>query len=168
VGVEAKALVAALRLARLIPKGSPAIGDTDGLLDPTYRLLQVDALSPAEVLILGSEALYQALSWRKDLRLRLAKPLPEARRKTAAERRKNRLERLLAHFQGAIPRAFPLEGPAEPGRLYGLLDAEGFFLAYGKLLAWEGGEGLFLTPFEGEVARLEATRLSLPTPALPG
>ena len=168
VGVEAKALVAALRLARLIPKGSPAIGDTDGLLDPTYRLLQVDALSPAEVLILGSEALYQALSWRKDLRLRLAKPLPEARRKTAAERRRARLERLLAHFQGAIPRAFPLEGPAEPGRLYGLLDAEGFFLAYGKLLAWEGGEGLFLTPFEGEVARLEATRLSLPTPALPG
>lgn len=168
VGVEAKALVAALRLARLIPRGSPAIGDTDGLLDPSYRLLQVDALVPTEVLVLGSEALYRALSWRQDLRVRLAKPLPEARRKTAAERRRNRLERLLAHFQEARPRALPLKGPAEPGRLYGLLDAEGFFLAYGKLLAWEGGEGLFLTPHRGEVARLEATRLSLPTPALPG
>ncbi len=167
-GVEARALVAALRLARLIPRGSPAIGDTDGLLDPSYRLLQVDALSPAEVLVLGSETLHRALAWRKDLKVRLAKPLPEARRKTAAERRRARLERLLAHFQGARPRTLPLEGPGEPQRLYSLLDGEGFFLAYGRLLAWGGGEGLFLTPFEGEVARLEATRLSLPSPALPG
>lgn len=106
-GAEAKALVAALRLARLIPPGSPAVGDTDGLLDPEYRLLQVEALSPAEVVVLGAEGLYRALAWRKDLRVRLLPPLPEARRKTPAERRKNRQERLLAHFQEAGPRLAP-------------------------------------------------------------
>lgn len=167
-GVEAKALVAALRLARLIPPGSPAVGDTDGLLDPEYRLLQVDALRPAEVLVLGSEDLYRALAWRKDLRVRLAQALPEARRKPPGERRKNRLERLFAHFQEAQPRTFSLEAKAEPGRLFGLLDGEGFFLGYARLLLAEGDQGLFLTPVAGEVARLEATRLLLPTPALPG
>lgn len=167
-GLEARAVVGALRLARLIPPGSPAIADTDGLLDPAFRLLQLEALNPVEGLVLGSEALYQALSWRKDLKVRLAPPLPGARRKTPKERRENRLRRLLAHFQGAKPRVLPLEEPPLPDRLYGLLDGEGFFLGYGRLLAWAGGEGLFLTPAKGEVARLEATRLPFPTPALPG
>ena len=167
-GAEAKALVAALRLARLIPPGSPAVGDTDGLLDPEYRLLQVEALSPAEVVVLGAEGLYRALAWRKDLRVRLLPPLPEARRKTPAERRKNRQERLLAHFQEAGPRLAPLEGPPLWNRLYGLLDPDGFFLGYGRLLAFGGGEGLFLTPAKGEVAKALPTRLALPTPALPG
>uniref|UniRef100_A0A7C2BZ39 Clp1 P-loop domain-containing protein n=1 Tax=Thermus islandicus TaxID=540988 RepID=A0A7C2BZ39_9DEIN len=167
-GAEAKALVAALRLARLIPPGSPAVADTDGLLDPEYRLLQVEALSPAEVVVLGAEGLYRALAWRRDLRVRLLPPLPEARRKTPAERRKNRQERLLAHFQGAGPRVAPLEGPPLWDRLYGLLDPEGFLLGYGKLLAFGGGEGLFLTPAKGEVAKALPTRLPLPTPALPG
>ncbi|WP_347241683.1 Clp1/GlmU family protein [Thermus sp.] len=167
-GAEGRALVAALRLARLIPPGSPAVADTDGLLDPEYRLLQAEALSPAEVMVLGSEDLYRALAWRRDLRVRLARPLPEARRKTPAERRKNRQERLLAHFQGAGPRVAPLEGPPLWDRLYGLLDPEGFFLGYGRLLAFGGGEGLFLTPAKGEVARALPTRLAFPTPALPG
>ncbi|GGM92389.1 hypothetical protein GCM10007092_01820 [Thermus composti] len=167
-GVEAKALVAALRLARLIPPGSPAVADTDGLLDPAYRLLQVDALAPVEILVLGAEGLFRALAWRKDLKARLLPPLPGARRKTPRERRENRLRRLLAHFQEARPRVLPLEGSPRPERLYALLDPEGFLLGYGRLLAYGAGEGLFLTPVEGEVARLEATRLALPTPALPG
>lgn len=167
-GLEAQAVVGALRLARLIPKGSPAVADTDGLLHPGFRLLQAEALMPTEVLVLGAEGLYRALAWRKDLRVRLAPPLPGARRKTPAERRQNRLKRLLAHFQEARPRALPLEGKGEPGRLYGLLDGEGFLLGYGRLLAWAGGEGLFLTPALGEVARAVPTRLLLPTPALPG
>ncbi len=100
--------------------------------------------------------------------MRLAQALPEARRKPPGERRRNRLEKLFAHFQEAKPRAFPLEAKAEPGRLFGLLDAEGFFLGYARLLLVEGERGLFLTPVAGEVARLEATRLLLPTPALPG
>ena len=100
--------------------------------------------------------------------MRLLPPLPEARRKTPAERRKNRQERLLAHFQEAGPRFAPLEGPPLWNRLYGLLDPEGFFLGYGRLLAFGGGEGLFLTPAKGEVAKALPTRLALPTPALPG
>ncbi|WP_022797527.1 Clp1/GlmU family protein [Thermus islandicus] len=167
-GVEARALVAGLRLARLIPPGSPVVADTDGLLDPEYRLLQVEALNPTEVVVLGAEGLYRALAWRRDLRVRLLPPLPEARRKTPAERRRKRLERLLAHFQGAGPRLAPLEGPPSPERLYGLLDPEGFLLGYGRLLAFGGGEGLFLTPAKGEVAKALPTRLLLPTPALPG
>ncbi|WP_298630488.1 Clp1/GlmU family protein [uncultured Thermus sp.] len=168
-GVEARAVVGALRLARLIPPGSPAVADTDGYLDPEFRLLQVEALRPAEVLVLGWEAFYQALSWRKDLRVRLVPPLPEARRKTAAQRRKNRQERLLAHFQGAQARLLPLEvDPEGRDRLYGFLDGEGFFLGYGRLLAWARGEGFFLTPVQGEVARVVPTRLLLPIPALPG
>ncbi|SDF15416.1 mRNA cleavage and polyadenylation factor CLP1 P-loop [Thermus arciformis] len=167
-GAEAKALVAALRLARLIPQGSPAVADTDGLLDPGYRLLQVDALNPVEVAVLGAEELYRALAWRKDLRVRLLPPFPGVRRKTPAERRRNRLERLLAHFREAGPRLAPLEGPPLPERLYGLLDPEGFFLGYGRLLASWGGEGLFLTPAKGEVAKALPTRLGLPSPALPG
>ncbi|MFN4072825.1 MAG: Clp1/GlmU family protein [Thermus sp.] len=174
-GMEAQAVVGALRLARLIPKGSPTVADTDGYLDPGFRLLQIEALVPAEVLVLGWEELYQALSWRKDLRARLASPPPGTRRKTLAERRKNRLERLLAHFQGARLRplplgrlpAYPME-PAEPHRLYGLLDGEGFLLGYGRLLAWAGDEGLFLTPVAGEVAKVVPTRILLPIPALPG
>lgn len=174
-GMEAQAVVGALRLARLIPKGSPAVTDTDGYLDPGFRLLQIEALVPAEVLVLGWEELYQALSWRRDLRARLAPPLQGVRRKTPAERRKNRLERLLAHFQEARPRplplghmpAYPME-PPEPQRLYGLLDGEGFLLGYGRLLAWAGDEGLFLTPVGEEVARVVPTRLLFPIPALPG
>ncbi|MFN3179564.1 MAG: Clp1/GlmU family protein [Thermus sp.] len=174
-GMEAQAVVGALRLARLIPKGSPTVADTDGYLDPGFRLLQIEALVPAEVLVLGWEELYQALSWRKDLRARLASPPPGTRRKTLAERRNNRLERLLAHFQGARLRplplgrlpAYPME-PAEPHRLYGLLDGEGFLLGYGRLLAWAGDEGLFLTPVAGEVAKVVPTRILLPIPALPG
>lgn len=167
-GVEARAVVGALRLARLIPPGSPTVADTDGYLDPGFRLLQVEALAPAEVLLLGAEALHRAMAWRKDLRVRLAPPLPGVRRKRAAERRQNRLERLLAHLREARPRALPLEEEGEPEALYGLLDGEGFFLGYGRLLAWEGGEGLFLTPATGEVAKVVPTRLRLPTPALPG
>ncbi|AEV17258.1 hypothetical protein TCCBUS3UF1_22220 [Thermus sp. CCB_US3_UF1] len=167
-GLEAQAVVAALRLARLIPRGSPAIADTDGYLDPGFRLLQMEALAPTEVLLLGAEGLYRALAWRKDLRLRLAPPLPGARRKTPGERRRNRLERLLAHFQGARPRSLPLEALGEAGGLYGLLDGEGFLLGYGRLLAFAGGEGLFLTPVGEEVAKAVPTRLRLLTPALPG
>ncbi|WP_114313165.1 Clp1/GlmU family protein [Thermus caldifontis] len=174
-GVEARAVVGALRLARLIPPGSPAVADTDGYLDPGFRLLQVEALVPTEVLVLGWEGFYQALSWRKDLRVRLAPPLPGVRKKTSAERRKNRLERLLAHFQGARPRPLPLGPagahpmePAESHRLYGLLDEEGFLLGYGRLLAWAGDEGLFLTPVAAEVAQVVPTRLLLPIPELPG
>ncbi len=167
-GVEARAVVGALRLARLIPPGSPTVADTDGYLDPGFRLLQVEALAPTEVLLLGAEALHRALAWRQDLRVRLAPPLLGARRKRAAERRQNRLERLLAHLQEARPRALPLEEGGAPEGLYGLLDGEGFFLGYGRLLAWEAGEGLFLTPVRGEVARVVPTRLRLPTPALPG
>ncbi|MDM7324044.1 MAG: Clp1/GlmU family protein [Thermus sp.] len=166
-GVEARAVVGALRLARLIPPGSPTVADTDGYLDLEFRLLQVEALRPAEVLALGWEAFSEAFSWRKDLRVRLAPPLPEARRKTAAERRRNRQERLLAHFQGAKARLLPLEDPTGPDWLYGLLDGEGFFLGYGRLLAWAGGEGFFLTPVEGEVAQVVPTRLLFPIPALP-
>lgn len=162
VGLEARAVVGALRLARLIPPGSPAVADTDGLLDPSFRLLQIEALAPAEVLVLGAEGLHRALAWRKDLRVRLVPPLPGVRRKTPAERRRNRLERLLAHFQEARPRVFPLEGEGNPGKLYGLLDGEGFLLGYGRLLAWEGGEGLFLTPASGEVAKAVPTRLPSP------
>lgn len=110
-GVEARTLVAGLRLARLIPPGSPVVADTDGLLDPEYRLLQVEALNPTEVVVLGAEGLYRALAWRRDLRVRLLPPLPEARRKTPAERRRKRLERLLAHFQGAGPRLAPSRAP---------------------------------------------------------
>lgn len=169
-GLEARAVVGALRLARLIPPGSPAVADTDGLLHPGFRLLQAEALMPAEVLVLGAEGLYRALAWRKDLRVRLAPPLPGARRKTPAERRQNRLKRLLAHFQEARPRALPLEGQGEAGRLYGLLDGEGFLLGYGRLLAWEAGEGLLLTPALGEVAKVVPTRLLSPfaPAALPG
>jgi polynucleotide 5'-kinase involved in rRNA processing len=167
-GMEAQAVVGALRLARLIPPGSPTVADTDGYLDPGFRLLQVEALAPTEVLLLGAEALHRALAWRQDLRVRLAPPLLGARRKRAAERRQNRLERLLAHLQEARPRALPLEEGGAPEGLYGLLDGEGFFLGYGRLLAWEAGEGLFLTPVRGEVARVVPTRLRLPTPALPG
>ncbi|GAB5602893.1 Clp1/GlmU family protein [Thermus sp. FJN-A] len=167
-GLEARAVVGALRLARKIPPGSPAVADTDGLLDPEFRLLQVEALSPTEVLVLGAEGLYRALAWRQDLKVRLVPPLPGARRKPPGERRKNRLERLLTHFQGARPKAAPLEGPPQPERLYGLLDGEGFLLGYGRLLAFAKGEGLFLTPAEGEVAKALPTRLALPIPALPG
>ncbi|WP_038058664.1 Clp1/GlmU family protein [Thermus amyloliquefaciens] len=168
-GVEARAVVGALRLARRIPPGSPAVADTDGLLHPEFRLLQAEALSPTEILVLGAEALHRALAWRKDLRVRLAPPLPGARRKTPAERRRNRLERLLAHFKEARPRVLPLEGKGDTERLYGLLDEEGFLLGYGRLLAWEAGEGLFLTPASGEVAKVVPTRIPSPftRPPLP-
>jgi polynucleotide 5'-kinase involved in rRNA processing len=167
-GLTARAVVGALRLARLIPRGSPAVADTDGLLDPEFRLLQAEALRPAEILILGSEALHQAFAWRRDLKVRPVPPLPEARRKSPRARRQNRLERLLAHFREARPRVLPLSFPPEPERLYGLLDPEGFFLAYGRLLAHTPGEGLFLTPTQGEVAQVVPTRLSLALSALPG
>jgi polynucleotide 5'-kinase involved in rRNA processing len=166
-GLEAEVVAGSARLRRLLPEGAFAVADTDGLLDERLRLLQAEALLPEEVWVLGDQGLYRALAWRQDFRVRLFSPLKEARRKTAEKRRRARTERLLAHLGQALPRVLPYEGEASP-RLFGLLDGEGFLLGYARLLAVGGGEGLFLTPVRGEVARVLPTRIPWPSPALPG
>ena len=166
-GVEAEVVAGSGRLRGLLPPDGFAVADTDGLADRRLRLLQAEALAPEEVWVLGDRALYRTFSWRQDFRVRLLSPLPGARRKTPGERRRSRTERLLAHFNGAFPRVLPYEGDPFPG-LFGLLDGEGFFLGYARLLAQGGGEGLFLTPVRGEVARVVPTRILWPSPALPG
>ncbi|MER3536579.1 MAG: hypothetical protein C4298_08465 [Thermus sp.] len=166
-GLEAEVVAGSARLRGLLPMEAFAVADTDGLQEARFRLLQAEVLAPQEVWVLGDRGLYAALSWREDFQVRLLAPLAQTRRKTPSERRKVRAMRLMAHFAEAFSRVLPYEGPPSPG-LFGLLDGEGFFLGYARLLALEGGEGLFLTPVRGKVARVVPTRIPWPSRALPG
>ncbi len=152
-GAEGWLLAASARLARLSHRGF--VADTDGWLNARFRYQQAEALGAGAV-VAFEEGLFAAFAWRKDLGVRRQNPLPGVRPRSPAERRAQRRARLQAHFSRAGFRFLP-RPRGNPAYLFGLLDAEGFFLGYARLAADFGREALYLTPVRDPVARVVPT-----------
>ena len=157
-GAEGWLLSASARLAR--EAGGPWVADTDGWSGEAaalrFRYQQIEALGAGQVGVLEDAELYEAIAWRRDLRLRRLAAPPGLRVRSRRERRLLRELRLLRHLQGGALRELPLPA-AQPGHLFALLDEAGWFLGYAALARTLGSRGLFFTPVRGEVARVVAT-----------
>ncbi len=163
VGAEGWLLAASARLAR--GARGPLVADTDGFARgpraERLRYQQLEALGAAEVGAFD-DALFRALAWRADLRVRRLPVAPGVREKPPALRVARRARRLLAHFEKARLRRLP-RPPADPRYLFALLAGDGRFLGYALLVAEQGREGLYWTPVRGPVARVVPTWVRVPS-----
>ena len=162
VGAEGWLLAASARLAR--GAQGPWVADTDGFARGAraerLRYQQIEALGATEVGVFD-DALYRALAWRKDLKVRRLQVAPEVREKPPGLRLENRVRRLNRHFRSAHLRALP-HPHGDSRYLFALLAEDGRFLGYAILVAERGGEGLFWTPVRKAVARVVPTWVRVP------
>ena len=163
VGAEGWLLAASARLAR--GAEGPWVADTDGFARgpraERLRYQQIEALGAAEVGVFD-DALFRALAWRTDLRVRRLPVAPGVREKPPALRVRRRAARLLEHFKDSRLRRLP-RPVADARYLFALLAGDGRFLGYAILAAERGGEGLFWTPVRGPVARVVPTWVRVPS-----